>query len=136
FAVPPVESIVTPSSCSPRASALSPRLSETLSKARFTLGIELLHMHTRHALADRGEHLVGDAVAPAGDVVRRDGARAEHRHDLPRDHARDVGDVEHDVVHADAAYDRDAAAAHHHGAAVGGGAVIAAGVPEWQRRDG
>ena len=87
FAVPPVDSISTPSACSPRASSTSPRLSETLSSARFALGIDvlrkLLHVHARHPLADRGQHLVGDRVAPPRDVVGRgrpvDG-RTEHRH--------------------------------------------------------
>src|SRR5437660_10423611 len=56
-----------PSAASPRANSTTPRLSLTLTSA---LGIApLLHVDARHAPPDRGQHLVGDRLAPGGQLV-------------------------------------------------------------------
>src|SRR5512134_3260460 len=83
FAVPPVERICTPCFVSTRANSTRPRLSLTLTSARCTLGIELLHVDPRHALADARQYLVDDRLAPRGDLLAGDDARplrAEHDH--------------------------------------------------------
>src|SRR3990172_3439901 len=121
FAVPPVESISTPSSASPRASSTRPRLSLTLTNARPILAIaQLLHVDARHAPPDRRQYLVRDRVAPLRQLVGADRlptlAAEEHDRLARLDLAR-VGHVDHGVVHADAARDRRAAPAHQHAGA-------------------
>src|SRR5688572_31856389 len=102
-AVPPVDSTCTSSSTRPRTNSMSPRLSLTLTSARRTLAISLLHVHPRHALAHRGQDLVRNRLAPRGQLVARDGdsgLRAEEDRAVVRLHVRHVRHVEHDVVHA------------------------------------
>src|SRR5438046_9626550 len=91
FAVPPVDRSSTPIAASPRASSTTPRLSLTLRSARRTLAMrEVLHVHARHAPPDGGQHLVGDRVAPAGELVGTDPV-AEEDDAIPRLHVGHVG---------------------------------------------
>src|SRR5207253_10251571 len=92
FAVPPVERISKPSAASPRARSTTPRLSLTLTSA---LGIApLLHVDARHTPADRGQHLVGDRLAPGGQLVGAEPVAEEDDAVAPLDAFR-VGHVDH-----------------------------------------
>src|SRR3989442_15723775 len=100
FAVPPVERISTPSATSPRAKSTRPRLSLTLSSA---LGIApLLHVDARHAPPDCGQHLVGDRLAPGGQLVAAEPVAEEENAVAPLD-AVHAGHVDHGVALADPA---------------------------------
>src|SRR3989442_7697049 len=99
-----------PSAASPRANSTTPRLSLTLTSA---LGIApLLHVDARHAPPDRDQRLVGDRLAPDGELVGGEPVAQEHDAVVPL-HAFHVRHVDHGVVHADAARELLAAAAHH-----------------------
>src|SRR2546427_6560584 len=129
FAVPPVDRMSKPSAASPRANSITPRLSLTLTSA---LDITpLLHVDTRHALADRRQHLVGNRLAPAGELV---GAQPVAEEDDALAHVRavHVGHVDHGVIHADAARDRRAPPAHDDLGAVGRQAMVAVGIADGQ----
>src|SRR5438094_2571081 len=129
FAVPPVERISKPSATSPRAKSTTPRLSLTLTSA---LGIApLLHVDARHAPPDRGQHLVGDRLAPGGQLVGPEPVTEEDDVVAPLD-AVHAGHVDHGVVHADAARDWRAPAAHDDLRAVGREAVVAVGLADGQ----
>src|SRR2546430_13073366 len=125
FAVPPVERISKPSAARPRAKSTTPRLSLTLTSA---LGIApLLHVDARHAPPDRGQHLVRDRLAPAGQLVGAEPVPEEGDAVAPLD-AVHAGHVDHGVVHADAARDRRAPAAPDDLRAVGREAGVPGGL--------
>src|SRR5438046_10601004 len=113
-----------PSAASPRANSTTPRLSLTLTSA---LGIApLLHGGAGHAPPDRGQRLVGDRLAPGGELLGAEPVAEEDDAVAPLD-AFHVGHVDHGVVHADAARDRRTPPAHDDLRAVGREAVVAVG---------
>src|SRR6185437_5467129 len=121
-AVPPVETISTPSAANARANSPSPALSETPSSARpiFTVPVSIsgrLAIHARHALANRTQHLVRDGLRETRDVVDADHrlARAAPQDDLVADcGAGDVRQVYHGQIHAHRADHGRAPPANHH----------------------